>query len=133
MLLSAVKLLAPSRYEGFLKDFAGARWWRHRIEALAWELTEGDSQNSELLRAALRKKTGFAFEASPANVPFVCRDKDYSYVNESVALEKAVRVQPDDWPPYADAAWMRIEDVKGDPELFALVVQDDRGKLQNLT
>lgn len=126
------KLLAPSRYEGFLKDFAGARWWRHRIEALAWELTEGDSQNSELLRAALRKKTGFAFLDSPASVPFVCRDKDYSYVTESVALNDAVRVQPDDWPPYADAAWMRIADVNGDAELRALVVQDDRERLPKL-
>lgn len=123
------KLLAPARYEGFLKDFAGPRWWRHRIEALAWELTAGDSQNSELLRAALVKKTGFAFDASPASVPFVCRDKDYSYVTESVALADAVRVQPDDWPPYADAAWMRIADVNGDAELRALVVQDDRSRL----
>ena len=47
----------------------------------------------------------------------------------SVALADAVRVQPDDWPPYADAAWMRIADVNGDAELRALVVQDDRSRL----
>jgi hypothetical protein len=122
-------LLAPAKYEGFLSDFAGTRWWRHRIEALAWELTKGDSQNSEVLRRSLSKKTGFKFEASPAMVPFVCRDKDYSYVTEPVALEQAVRVQPDDWPPYADVAWMRIEDVAGNAELRALVVQDDRARL----
>ena len=121
--------LAPARYDGFLHDFAGQRWWRHRVEALAWELTSGDSQNAELLRTALGKKTAFEFDPSPAKVPFVCRDKDYGYVAESVAMEDAVRVQPDDWPPYADAAWVRIADVIENPELRALVVQDDRNRL----
>lgn len=123
------RLMVPAEYEGFLSDFAGKRWWRHRVEALAWELTSGDSQNAVLLREILSKKAAFEFEASPAAVPFVCRDKDYSYVTEPVALDKAIRVQPDDWPPYADAAWMRIEDVAGNAELRALVVQGDRERL----
>jgi len=75
------------------------------------------------------KKIGMKLDASTVEQPLVCRDGDYKYVAETVAFEEAVRVQPDDWPPYADAAWMRIEDVADRPELRALVVQDDRACL----
>lgn len=42
---------------------------------------------------------------------------------------KAVRVQPDDWPVFADRPWMPIEEVGQDPGLHALVVPEDREKL----
>lgn len=123
------QLLAPSAYTGILHDFSGPRWWRHRVESIVWSLTKGDSQNTALIRTAVGKKAGIKVDPSTVDQPLVCRDADYNYIAETVAFENAVRVQPDDWPPYADAAWMRIEDLDDHAELRALVVQEDRGRL----
>jgi len=46
-----------------------------------------------------------------------------------MSVENAVRVQPDDWPSFADAAWMPLELVAQDKALRQLVVHEDRDRL----
>jgi hypothetical protein len=126
------RLLSHTRYEGMLGQFLGDRWWRHRIEALAWSLTRGDSQNSALLRKELFKKAACRFEPSAVEQPLVGLDQNYGLLDETISLDTAIRVQPDDWPPFADAAWMPIEQVAREPALRALVVQEDRDRLTGI-
>ena len=45
--------LGSAEYSGVLSDFLGRRWWRHRVEQIAWDTTEGDAQNSARLRKTL--------------------------------------------------------------------------------
>jgi hypothetical protein len=50
-------------------------------------------------------------------------------LDKFAAMEDAVRIRPDDWPPYADQPWTRIELALDEPRLRALVVAEDREKL----
>lgn len=122
-------VITPSLYTGILHDFGAPHWWRYRIEKLAWDLTGGDSQNSAALRSALNSLAGSVVEPSTVEQPFVCLDGDYRPLEKTYSVKSAVRVQPDDWPTYADAAWMPIEIVKGNAGLSALVVQEDRERI----
>jgi hypothetical protein len=122
-------LLAPAEYTGILRDFSGRRWWRHRIEQLAWDLTNGDSQNSALLRESLAKKTDRQFAPSTVERPLVCLDENYKMLEHTISFNTAIRVQPDDWPSYADAAWMPVDQVIANKALRAIVIQEDRDRL----
>jgi hypothetical protein len=126
-------LLGPAEYTGILRDFSGRRWWRHRIEQIAWDLTEGDSQNSSLLRAALVKKTGREFAPSSVDRPLVCLDENYKTLEQTISFDTAIRVQPDDWPSYADAAWMSVDRVIANKALRAIVIQEDQDRLPTAT
>lgn len=122
-------LLGPAEYTGILRDFSGQRWWRHRVEKLAWDLTDGDSQNSVLLRAALARRTGREFTSSTVERPLVCLDENYKTLEHTISFDTAIRVQPDDWPSYADAAWMPIDRVNANKALRAIVIQEDQERL----
>jgi hypothetical protein len=124
-------LLAPAEYTGMLHDFSGRRWWRHRIERLAWDLTNGDSQNAPLLRQTLTTKTQTEFAASTVDRPLVCLDPNYKLLEQTISFGSAIRVQPDDWPSYADAAWMPIDQVVANKALRAIVIHEDRERLRD--
>ena len=53
-------------------------------------------------------------------------DSDYNVVAEPIEVTTAVRLQPDDWPTYADDPWLSTESVDLNPDLEALIVIDDR-------
>ncbi|HYJ04891.1 MAG TPA: hypothetical protein VEX43_07140 [Chthoniobacterales bacterium] len=118
--------LRPATYTGMLRDFAGPRWWRHRIEALAWDLTNGDPQNGDALRLSLSKIMSEDVTPSSVPRPIVCFNELYQPIEETYAIEDAVRVQPDDWPSYADSAWMPIVLLRDHPHLQPLLLQEDR-------
>jgi len=122
--------LAPREYLGMLSDFAGSRWWRHRIEAFAWEITDGDPQNPSALRTALSTIINEDIVPSTVPDPIVCLGDSYLPLEETYSIEQAVRIQLDDWPAYADSAWMPIELIRGHSHLRSLVVQEDRDRLE---
>lgn len=121
-------LLEPIRYTGQLRGFVGERWWRHRVEALAWEVTKGDPQNADLLRASFSAVAKEEVIPSEAIRPVVCLNEAYEPLEQTYVIEEAVRVQPDDWPSYADSAWMPIALLREHPELQSLIVQEDRDR-----
>jgi CheY-like chemotaxis protein len=122
-------LIRPSEYTGMLSDFGEQHWWRHRIEKLAWDLTAGDSQNTAALRSALSGFAGTDVQPSTVEQPLVCLDSDYRPLEDTYSVQSAVRVQPDDWPSYADYAWMPLDVVRGNAALQALVVHEDRERI----
>jgi CheY-like chemotaxis protein len=114
--------LEPAIYRGALSDLIGTRWWRAGIEYILNDRRASLANSSEL-RASLTEE--FGMERLDALELVVCVDD--SYLPSAISpIQEAVRVQPDDWPAFADPAWMRIEDVMGDPMLTALVVEEDR-------
>jgi hypothetical protein len=65
--------------------------------------------------------------------PVVGISSDYATLLDPLSAASAVRLQPDDWPPYADDAWaardtLNAEDA--DPELRAMVVSTDRWRIR---
>ncbi len=123
------KALDKYRYKGVLAEFDGPRWWRTAVELFLWELTNGEAQVADRVREAISGLAGFKLKPSAVESPIVCIDANYHLMDEYYDIGDAVRIQPDDWPPYADQAWMPIEVAVGDPALRALVVQEDQWRL----
>jgi hypothetical protein len=124
--------LGPAEYRGLLHDFDGIRWWRHRIEQLVWDNTEGDSQNPATLRQVISDKTKRQLEPTEQERPIVAIGADARPISHFVAAEDAVRVQPDGWPPRADTAWMLRSLIEAKPNLRKLVIEEDRETLSPL-
>jgi hypothetical protein len=124
------KLLKPSDYTGVLAEFGGRRWWRSEIELVLWDKTGGESTNADCVRRLLQRVTKRKVTpSSPPDHPIVCVDRDYQPLERFCAIEECVRIRPDDWPSFSDQAWTPIELAQGDEQLAALVIPEDRGKL----
>jgi hypothetical protein len=122
--------LSKLQYAGMLNDFDGRRWWRAAVERFLWDITDGDSQNSVKLLAALQALAGGSLKRTDVERPIVCVDPNYQPIDRFYSLREVVRVQPDDWPAYADAAFMTIEEVSASAALRTLVVPEDFDKLE---
>jgi hypothetical protein len=113
-------------YKGVLDEFLGKRWWRTGIESLLWKLTEGNSFNPEKIKEKIVSETGCELEPIEIIQPVICLNKDFQEMENACSSEQAIRIQPDDWPPYADQAWTSIELAKREPALGALVIGQDK-------
>ena len=121
--------LRERMYKGILKDFLGKRWWRTAIEDYVWELGRGASGNPNLFGDRLRERAGVDLELIDISDPVVCLDRDFEPV-EPASPHDAVRLRPDYWPSFADAAWMKIDTLVDDPALRAMVEPVDQYRLQ---
>ena len=117
--------LIPLRYSGILSDFLGTRWWRGAVEDYVWELCEGDLGR---LRAKLNQRAGVELEVLEVDHPVACLGPDLQPTERFVSAKDAVNLRPDQWPAFADAAWMDIATVRDDPDLRAMVdpLDEDR-------
>jgi hypothetical protein len=109
-------------YTGILCDLYGRHWWRAGIDDLAFQWTEGEGGVDRLQRAIdglAGKKIAFLDNDV---VPAI----DDSYrVQELIPAGDALRLQPDDWPPFADDAWASRELLADSPTLRGLLVPTD--------
>ena len=121
--------LKPFCYGGLLSGFLGQRWWRSGIEFFLWNLTDGDPFDPERIRTLLSEKVSIPLDPAESNQPVVCVDDNYQPLEDSCETDIAVRIQPDDWPPYAEQAWTTVELASRNPSLAALVVESDRERL----
>jgi hypothetical protein len=126
------QFLEPSHYHGILSGFTEPRWWRSGVEASLWEISGGASFDPDVVRTALAKDFGVELEPLRTPDPVICVRGDL-YTRDTIApVAECVRVQPDDWPPYADQAWAHIDELHRSPRLSATVLFDDRDRLQLL-
>jgi hypothetical protein len=123
------KALGPAEYQGILKTFLGPRWWRSKVERFLWDKTKGTSSDARAVQSAVKKIARNVEAWTADNVSVVCLDQHYRPITLPVAIDKAVRIQPDDWPSYADQAWTTIALANAHSKLRALVVRDDQSKL----
>ncbi|MDB5356419.1 MAG: hypothetical protein JWN24_2872 [Phycisphaerales bacterium] len=125
------KALKECEYSGILCLFAGTRWWRTRVELFLWEITGGRSGDSDVVAEAISKLAGRAIKRSePSDHPIVCLNSNYQPLQDFASLAEAVRIRPDDWPPYADQAWATIEMVKSEPKMRALLLREEIERLE---
>ena len=122
--------LRSCEYDGILSGFLGRRWWRTKIESLLWDLTDGQSSDSEAVFLAIRKVEGDIEPSNPAVFPVVCIDESYQPEDSFSSTDLAVRLSPDDWPSYADQPWATMEKIKENPKLASLVIEEDRYRIK---
>ncbi|MEM9368760.1 MAG: hypothetical protein AAGD07_22445 [Planctomycetota bacterium] len=101
------KQLSVYRYGGPLNDFGGDRWWRGGIEQWIWELTEGNSANAEAVLAELRKLGADLLEPVGIVRPVLTLGENLEVEATFSARDDVEPVQLDDWPSYAEPAYMR--------------------------
>lgn len=123
------RLLDSVTYSGILSVFLGRRWWRAGLEAFLWDITQAAAEGAEPSDAILRL-AGLKTEAlAPRSV--VVTGPDYRPLEHTVSAEDAVRIQPDDWPPFADDAWTTLELARENDRLGALVIEPDRALVED--
>ncbi len=108
------------KYTGLMAGFLGDRWWRTAMEGYAWDLGGRSAGKPGEFERRLSEKAGEGVALVTPRDPVVCLDQDL--VPEGVASPAdAVRLRPDYWPAFADAAWMTIDKARDNPALRALV------------
>lgn len=120
-------LLKGAEYTGQLATFAGRRWWRAGIASvkrLALETAEG--RTADEVAEALVVLHGSELATLDLEHPVFQIDADYNVIAEPLEITDAVRLQPDDWPAYADDPWLATDSIDMEPALAALIVIDDR-------
>ncbi|RII94876.1 hypothetical protein [Clavibacter californiensis] len=118
--------LEATRYTGQLSDFDGRRWWRAGIAALREALLEETGTRGLIsVAAALSARHGSPLEELAMKAPVFTIDSTYKTAARPIEAVDAVRLQPDEWPVYADDPWLAVEDVDDD-DLSRLIVIDDR-------
>ena len=121
--------LEQLKYTGILAGFLGDRWWRPAIEDYAWELGGESAGRPGEFEDRLGEKAREDLELVAPRDPVVCLDRDFQ-PRGVASPQDAVRVRPDYWPPFADAAWMTVDGVSGDPELRAMVAPLDQYRVE---
>ncbi len=117
--------LSPTEYRGVLASFSGRRWWAAGVEAMLWDETAGESFLPQRVRDFMKAVAGSNLRSPVVQFPVLAIDDNYEYVGLPVELEAAVRIQPDDWPPYADDAWAVREQFDASPRLQMLALPSD--------
>lgn len=117
--------LEPYRYTGILSEFLGPRWWRAGVEAFLWEATNGKSFEPDSVHELLATLHGTPLEPLTLAQPVVCLDTNLFPLPDVFDIQRAVMVQPDDWPPYAEPAWALKEMVDQSARLKGIVFRGD--------
>ncbi len=117
------------QYSGLLAGFLGERWWRGALEDYVWDLAGGGTGDAETLRSALWKRAGMDLEMVEHDPPVVCLDENFKPTGNFTTPADAVRLRPDHWPLFADAAWMELKTVLNNPALKAMVEPLDQDRV----
>ncbi|MBQ1445445.1 MAG: hypothetical protein IIZ13_16505 [Renibacterium sp.] len=121
------EMLSGAEYRGQLADFSGRRWWRAGISAVrGLALESSDGRMSEDVARSIALLHGKELETLGLQRPVFQIDDNYNLVDEPLEITDAVRLQPDDWPSYADDPWLATASIDIEQSLAKLVVIDDR-------
>ena len=110
--------LRSLRYSGVLHGFLGVRWWRGAVEDYVWDLCEGQLGR---LREKLSERAEEELTALEMEHPVVCLEANLQPSERFAPAKDAVNLRPDQWPAFADSAWMEIETIRDNPDLRAMV------------
>jgi hypothetical protein len=122
------KAIGSLEYDGPLSDFDGTRWWTDGIEQWLWEITNHNSDDPEAIHEALRMN-GFQPQTLGLRRPVVTLDPNLKPETEFAELDDVVAVSLDDWPSYAQSAYMRKSTIRENTNLTMYVDSSDRARL----
>jgi hypothetical protein len=114
--------LEPTKYGGILAEFDDPHYWRAGVEAALWELTSGRPFDIAALADLVEP-----WNENRDRELVVCLDEKFTPdPSRLYEADEVLRVLPDDWPPFADQAYMTRDVVHADAALFGIVAPDDR-------
>jgi hypothetical protein len=117
-------LFSESTYRGQLHGLLGRRWWRAGIEAEIFELTADSPGDLGVLHQTLQQRVpDLETVDEPRLFPVI--DGQFRLKDQLAKQKEVVEILPDDWPPFADAAWALRSDLEDSPELRAILVEDE--------
>lgn len=127
--------LLEFQYAGPAREMFTRRWWRPYIEDWLYQVTAGKSISPTAVRMALEDipQTLSIGESIADAVPVVAKGTFQSY--RIASRSDCVRVQPDDRPAFADAAWALKSDIAtkgGDGIPLAIVLREDLADLESI-
>ncbi len=112
-------------YEGILAEFLGRRWWRAGIESVLFTSTDGMSDDPVIVQNFASSTLGTPLVAVGVANPVEVIGEDFARGKSLVPADDCVRLQPDDWPPYADQAWGLKTAVRESELLRAITLEQD--------
>jgi hypothetical protein len=118
-------LLQGAEYKGACSKFLGRRWWRAGVEEAIWQGTSGKPFDREALADLLGAEQAALRLDESIVAPVVTYGTDLRPENALVDISKTVRIQPDDWPAFADLPRSRAALVTENDELRNLVIRAD--------
>lgn len=101
--------LANYEYTGLLCKFDGTRWWRGGIEQWLWNITDGQSSKPRTVLESLKKVGAEKLVPTEAVRPVVTLNEHFKQEHTLTSRSDAVAIQLDDWPSYAEPAYVRRE------------------------
>jgi hypothetical protein len=124
--------LQIAKYTGALHGFFGGPcWWRSGLESVLWQLSDGRSFETALVVDLLNSKCDNRLQRLEVDQPVLCIDDKLGWLPDPIDITQAVRIQPDDWPVFAEQAWARLVDAREHPQLATAVIAADRNKLSS--
>lgn len=119
-----------AEYTGALRGFSGGPcWWRSGLESVLWQLSDGRSFETGLIFDLLNAKCGDRLQRLGLDQPVLCLDERLGWMPAPIDITQAVRIQPDDWPVFAEQAWASLAETREHPQLAAAVIAADRSRL----
>lgn len=124
-------VFGTANYRGQFSGFLGERWWKSGCEAIIWDLTAGNPFDPGYLRTILNQHCRDRLKPCAAGQPVTCLDENYRPLDDDCDISTVVRLQPDDWPPYAEQAWTTKKLASENPRLRAVTIDSDREMLSS--
>lgn len=118
-------IFESAKYDGMLGDFLGRRYWKAGVEYALQEISE-DSSDSLSVRDALEREAGHRLRFVEHPRPVVALGVDMIAQDTPVDPRNTVRIQPEDWPIFAEPARVLKELAEEEADVYALVVPSDQ-------
>jgi CheY-like chemotaxis protein len=125
---SLESLFGELRYRGPLATFLGPRWWGAGVRDFVREAT-GDALPGPEIAEMVAERLGQPLAPLEPAGAVLGIDGELQATGP-VARERALRVRPDDWPPFAETGWMDEELLASRPDLVDMVEPADRARLE---
>ena len=121
--------LARVRYAGPFSSLLGDRWWKAGVTDLVWRLTGGNPFSGDVVNQRVSEAAG-STDGIIAGTPVVpVLNEDFDPDGELSPVDDVVRLQLDEWPPYATLPAIKVETIDDHPDLKNYVLPDDRHRL----
>ncbi len=125
------RALIGTEYAGILRGFSGLRWWRASVELWLWDNLAGQASNDDAVYDFVCRTVEVTLpRSSPNRRPLVCLNRDFEPSPQFSSIDDAVRIRPDGWPSYAEQAWVTLQSAIAEPQLGAIVMQEDRERIR---
>lgn len=118
------------KYSGVLAGFLGTRWWHGKLASYIWELLEEVGDDRHRLREELSRRADKQFSDTVPDSVVVLDPMTLRPERTLASASGVARIRPEYWPGFASPAWLKIEAIRDNPALLALVDLLDRDQVE---